>query len=137
MASFTDIREALAANLASVTGLQENAYVLSQPTPPAAEVMPAPIEYDRAFGRGLDRLNFIVRVFVGFTQDIGAQKRLDSMLASTGAASIKTALESDKTLGGLVDDLHVTGTSGYQLFSRAGSAPVLGAEWQVTILSSP
>jgi hypothetical protein len=35
------------------------------------------------------------------------QDKLDNLLAGTGNGSIKTALESDRTLGGLVDTLRV------------------------------
>ncbi|HXO86433.1 MAG TPA: hypothetical protein VN803_13015 [Gemmatimonadales bacterium] len=137
------ICEALAANLSGIDGLQESGYLLANPTPPAAEVEPGPIKYDRAAGRGLDDMRFLVRVFVGLTTDIGAQKRLYRMLASTGDDSIKTALESNRTLGGLIDDLWVSNCSGLKLFVREvtagrGSAqgPLLGAEWTVQILAT-
>lgn len=135
MASLTDIREALAANLASITGLQQSAYLLSNPTPPAAEVQPSEIDYDAAFQRGMDEWTLIVRVFVGVSSDIGAQKRLDGMIASSGASSIKAAVESDRTLGGAVDDLRVTRCTGYRVFAREGGAGVLGAEWEVQVIA--
>lgn len=134
-ATLAQIRTGLAANLASITGLAQSAYVLSNPTPPAAEIEPGPVEYDQAFGRGHDRWAMTVRVFVGLTTDIGAQKRLDTYLAPSGATSVKTALESDLTLGGTVQDLHVTGCSGYRVYPRQGQAPVLGAEWQLTVIT--
>jgi hypothetical protein len=134
-ATLAQIREGLAANLATIADIQISPYVLSNPTPPAAEIEPAPVEYDQAFGRGHDRWTMTVRVFVGLTTDIGAQKRLDLYLAPSGATSVKTALESDCTLGGTVQDLHVTGCSGYRVFGRQGQAPVLGAEWQLTVIT--
>lgn len=136
------LRAGLAANLATIDGLQENAYLLTNPTPPAAEIEPAPIEYDLAMQRGLDKWQFIVRVFVGMTSDVGAQKRLDTFMQSDGDTSIKAALESDPTLGGAADDLIVTKCSGYKIFAREiatasgrGSAggPLLGAEWTVEV----
>lgn len=137
MADYTAIREALAANLTAVTGLQETPYMLSRPTPPVAEVVPGPIEYDQTYGRGEDELRFTVRVMVGKVTDRGSQKRLDRMLAPTGTDSIKTAVESNPTLGGLIDDLHVTGASGYRQFRREGGSPLLGAEWTVRVLARP
>jgi hypothetical protein len=136
MASLTDLREALASNLAAIDGLQESAYVLANPTPPAAEVVPAPIEYDKAMGRGLDKWTFLVRVLVGLTSDIGAQKRLDKMLASAGPDSVKAALETDPTLGGAADDLIVTRCSGYRTFKREGGTLLLGAEWTTEVYAS-
>ena len=55
MASLTDLREGLAATLASITGLQQSAYLLSNPTPPTAEVQPGPVDYDLTMKRGLDK----------------------------------------------------------------------------------
>ncbi len=136
MASLTAIRTALAANLASISGLAQSPYMLANPTPPAAEIAPGEIRYDEAFARGLDRWQFKVRVFVGMTSDIGAQKRLDSMLASSGAGSIKAALESDRTLGGACEDLHVTGCRGYMVFTREGGNAVLGTEFDVVVLAT-
>lgn len=135
MTSLTDIREGLAANLATISGLQQSAYLLSNPTPPAAEVQPDEVEYDRSFQRGTDRWQLIVRCFVGATSDVGAQKRLDRMLASSGADSVKQALESDRTLGGAADDVRVVRCTGYRIFARDGGASVLGAEWTVQVLA--
>lgn len=135
MAELADLREALAANLAGVSGLTRSAYVLSNPTPPCAEIEPAPVEYDLAMHRGLDRWRFTVRVYVAANLDKGAQKRLDGYLASSGADSIKAALESDRTLAGAADDLRVTGCTGYRAYERGGQAAMLGAEWQVEVLA--
>jgi hypothetical protein len=135
MASLTDLREGLAANLASIPGLAESAYLLSNPTPPAAEVQPGEIDYLGAFQRGMDTWNFVVRVFVGATTDKGAQKRLDQMLESSGRYSVKAALEQDCQLDGACDDLVITGCSGYRIYSREGGAGVLGAEWQVQVIA--
>lgn len=135
MAALSDIREGLAATLKPIPGLHESAYLLSNPTPPAAEIQPSETEYDHAFGRGCDEWTFVIRVFVGATSDIGAQKRLDGMLASSGASSIKAAVEADPTLGGVVEDLRVTRCTGYRVFAREGGAGVLGAEWEVSIVA--
>lgn len=130
------IREGLAANLATIPGLAESAYLLSNPTPPAAEVQPSEIEYHQAFQNGSELWRLVVRVFVGNTSDKGAQIRLDRMLASSGDYSVKAAIEADKTLGGACDALKVTGCSGYRVFSRDGAPGVLGAEWQVEVYAT-
>lgn len=124
---------ALAASLEPIDGLQESPFLLSNPTPPCAEIAPAPIEYDKAFARGTDLIKLIVRVMVGITLDVAAQRRLDQFLATSGPNSIKEALESDGTLGGTVDDVNVTDCSGYRIFKREGGASLLGAEWTVEI----
>ena len=136
MPTLEDIREGLAANLAGIPGLQQSGYLLSNPTPPFAEIYPDWIAYDLAMGRGLDRWNLVVRVGVSLVTDVGAQKRLDKFIASAGATSIKAAIESDKTLDGLVDNVRVTRCDAYRVFERQGSSAVLGAEWQVEVLAT-
>lgn len=133
MADLAELRAGLAANLSSISGLQESAYLLANPTPPAAEIQPDETEYDKSMGRGTDLWRFIVRVFVANTSDIAAQKKLDLMLASHGSSSVKQALESDPTLDGAADDLRVVRCSGYRIYSREGWPAVLGAEWQVEV----
>ena len=135
MPSMETLREALAANLAGITGLQQSAYMLGNPTPPCAEVMPASIEYDKAMQRGLDTVNFTVRVYVGTTTDIGAQKRLDVMLDPAGSNSVKAAVESDRTLGGAAASLRVKSCSGYRIYQNQAGGPLLGAEWAVEVLA--
>lgn len=136
MAALATIRAGIAANLSTISGLNASAYVRSKPPLPAAEVEPDGTTYDLAMGRGLDRMKMRVRVFVGLISDTGAQKRLDLMLASTGATSVKTAIEADRQLGGAVADLRVTGVSGYRIYGADGPSPVLGAEWDIEVLTS-
>jgi hypothetical protein len=131
-----EIREGLAANLSTIPDLVESAYVFSNPMPPCAEVLPTSISYDQAHQRGLDYLFFTVRVYVANTLNEAAQKKLDLMLAATGEYSVKTALESDGTLGGAADDLQVTECTGYRIYPRDGGASLLGAEWTVRVLAS-
>lgn len=136
MATPASIREGLKTRLDTIAGLQASAYMLANPTPPAAHVFPAEITYDQAMGRGQDGWMMTVQAFVGFATDIGAQKRLDKLLASSGADSVKAAIEGDRTLGGVVQHLRVTRAGGYQIFLVEGRAPVLGAEWTVEILAT-
>jgi hypothetical protein len=136
--TFQEIREGLATNLASIPNVQVSAYVLGNPTMPAIEVVPGwegrdGIDYDKTFRRGLDALVFTVRAMVGTPTDIGAQKRLDRMISPTGEDSIKAAVEADGTLGGVVEDLHVTSCSGYKAFARDGGTVALGANWRVEV----
>src|SRR5437899_143814 len=133
MADLTAIRQGLAANLAALTGIQVSPFMLANPTPPAVTLYPADVTYDLAMRRGLDRWAFTVQAFVGLTTDIGAQTTLDQFIASSGAQSVKTRIEADQTLGGLVSDVNVVTCTGYRLYLREGAPTVLGAEWRVEI----
>lgn len=133
--SVAELRAGLAANLDALDGLQVPAggYVLAQPTTPSVEIVPAPVEYDKAGSRGTDQWTFYVRVLVGTPSDVGGQKKLDKFMEPTGATSVKAALESDTTLGGAALDLWVGKCSGYRVYQREGAPAVLGAEWTVTV----
>lgn len=131
--SLTLLRQGLAANLAALTDVQVSPYMLANPTPPAVTIYPSDVSYDLSMHRGFDLWTFTVQAFVGDTADIGAQVNLDQFIAPSGARSVKTLLESDKTLGGACSDLQVTSCTGYRIYLREGGPPVLGAEWHVTV----
>lgn len=133
MASLTDIRDAIAANLSAITDFQVSAWMLANPTAPSGHVFPGPTTFDVTAGRGFDQLELLVQIFVAQNSDRGAQENLDEYMAGSGARSVKQALESDPTLGGACADLRVTGCSGYRQFVFEGRAPLLGAEWTVDI----
>lgn len=142
MGILADIREGLAANLAAIPDLQipERGYMLSNATPPTSEIFPGGpagrIEYDRAMGRGLDKIPFTVRVLVALASEIGAQAAMDDYLEPTGARSVRAALSADRTLGGAANSLHVVSCSGPQQFLPEGKPPLLGAEWFVDVYAN-
>jgi hypothetical protein len=139
MATLAEIRAGIAANLAAVFGVtvQTNAYALGNPTPPTIEVIgPEDVEYDQSMARGLDMWTLKVRGLVGDAADQGAQVNLDLWIAGSGADSVKTAIEADKTLGGKVESLWVESCTGYQLYQLPNNISVLGAEWSVVVFNT-
>lgn len=140
MATLTELREAIASNLGGfkAQGWQVSAYMLANPTPPAIHVMPSEIIYDKASGRGLDDVELKVQAFVALSSDKGSQMRLDELIDPTGLGSLKTQVESDRSLGGLVGThaTHVTDCSGYQVVPIEGRGPVLMVEWTVAVMAS-
>ena len=135
-ASYTisGIREGIVSNL-STLGLQSTGYVLGSPIAPVVEVFPGQVAYDAAFQRGHDELTFTVRITVAVTLSEVAQRRLDEYLAPSGASSVKTLLESDRTLGGEVSTLQVTTASGYQLAISPEGGQMLSCDWTLAILA--
>ncbi len=130
MASLANIRAGLAANLSTIDGWQISAYHLSSAVMPSLQVMgPEELSYDLAFGRGLDQWTMSIMAFAGLTTDVGAQKVLDTLL-DTG--SVKTALQTDKTLGGAARDLRVTDMQDYRAYVL-GTTQVLGCKWNVAV----
>ena len=88
-------------------------------------------DYRVGMGAGGADLQVIVETLVGNTTDIGPQVVLDTMLF--GDTAVKTLLETDKTLGGAVEDLYVSRMSGVKVFTLPHKR-VLGAEWVVEIV---
>lgn len=138
------IREGLAAALEPVKlteDMQLSAYLLSDPSPPCAQVVPDETEYHQAMQDGAETWGLVVQVMVALGSDIGAQQRLDRMLASSGSQSVKQALEAATDPGGPLeglvanDGVTVVRTSGYRTYTLpATQAEALGAEWTVEVL---
>jgi hypothetical protein len=141
-ATVAQIREGIAANLAALTqvydGLTVSAYLQATPVPPLLHVFPEKVEYDKAMGRGLDEWQFAVHGFFGLTSERDAQTNLDLMLAPAGTWSVKAAVESDDTLGGLLGSgcVSVTEATGYQLYELEGRGTVLGCIWTVSVMAT-
>jgi hypothetical protein len=94
-------------------------------------VYPSTIDFDLNANRGADTYTFIVYVLVGRADDRTAQNRLDGFVS--GPSSVKTAIESDRTLGGAADTCRVTGMSNYQQVS-IGETVFLGVEFEVEVV---
>lgn len=108
MASISDLRNGIATNCGTVNGLRTSAIIPEDPKPPVAVVTFDRVDYDTAFGRGLDTYIFRVVLVVGRVDTRGAQQALDGFLSGSGSTSLKQAIESDRSLGGKANDLRVT-----------------------------
>jgi len=132
MASVSAIRAGIAANLASISGLRVSATMLDAPRPPVAMVFPDSIEFDLNANRGADTFTFVVSVLVGRADDRTAQNRADSFVV--GPSSVKTAIESDRTLGGAADTCRVTSMRNYSQVS-IGETLYLGVDFEVEVVA--
>jgi len=129
-ATLAQIRSGLVANLSSL-GIQSTGYMLAEPMAPTIECFPGSVSYDATFGRGMDMVNFVVRVTVTVALDVPAQQLLDTFLAPSGANSVKTLIEADKTLGGTVKSLQVTEATGYRIAETKNGGIALSCDWAV------
>ena len=133
MANVSDLRNGLATNLATISGLRTAATVPDQINPPVAVVMPTSITYDLAFARtGGDEYEFSVMVIVGRVDERMAQNKLDAYCSGTSSQSIKAAIESNRTLGGKAFDCRVTSLRNYNQVSVA-DVTYLAAEFVVQV----
>lgn len=134
----TAIRSELADALRNVfTDYQVTGYVLESPVAPGFEIDidPEGINYDQAMGRGLDEWWWVVRGFVSGSSDIGGQRNRDEMLRSSGARSVKAALEQDRTLGGACHALRVVEALP-RSWTVGDTEQLIGAEWRVRLMAA-
>jgi hypothetical protein len=113
MASLSALRDGIAENLSTIPGLRVSAFIPDNMNPPIAIVNPQNIEYHKAFANGLNTYTFVISVMVGRVSERAAQNTLDAYCAPTGASSIKSAIESDRTLSGRAFDLVVSDMRNY------------------------
>ena len=104
----TGMRTALATNLGTISGIRTYADIPDNPMMPAAVVQLQSVSYDQAFQRGLTEYNFVVTVIFGRVATSQAQQSMDKLIDDGGNRSIKTAIESDKTLDDNAFDVRVT-----------------------------
>lgn len=100
MPALDDICRAIAGNLAAIPDTQVSAYLLDNPTPGTLQVAgPGSIDFDTGgFGRD-DTFFILIEGCASLAAgDIGSQRRFRRWCDSSGAHSVKQAVESDKNL---------------------------------------
>lgn len=132
MSSLADIRDGLADAMGTISGLRTSATVPDYPRPPIAIVMPDRIVYDLNANRGADTYFFTIMLLVGRADDRAAQNNLDGYIVGTG--SIKAAVESDRTLGGVANTCRVTEMGNYSSMS-VGDTLYLAASFTVEVVA--
>ena len=128
----SQIKTGLAANLATVSGLRAYAYQPDNVNTPFAWPLLDSIQYNGAMGGGLITHKFTVSVVVGRSAERTAQTLLDGYLSYKGSSSSRQALESDRTLGGVVQDLIVESANNISTL-EANDATYLAIDFVVTV----
>lgn len=144
MSTLALIRAGLVTNLSTLKttyrDMQISPYVLSDPTLPTIWVKPTPgavTEYHQTFQTmgnpdGQVTWSITVQAFVAGL-DIASQQWLDELLDTSGAHSVKAAVEADKTLGGACEDLVVRRCISHQEYQRVNGTLAYGSEWIVEV----
>jgi hypothetical protein len=135
MANITELREGIAANLATIPGLRTAATIPDNPSPPIAIVSLNRVQYHQDFKRGMTEYNFAVQVVVGRVDERSAQQRLDLYCSSDGEYSVSVRIESDRSLGGKAFDCIVTEMTSYGSV-LISDVTYLAAEFNVRVLAS-
>ena len=132
--SISQIRTRLATNLATISGLRTAAEIPDLPNPPIAVVSLNSVTYDGAYAKGMTTYNFSITVIVGRVAEREAQRKLDAYI-STGSSSIKSAVESDKTLGGYAYDCRVVSMDSVGSLTVSDTT-YLAADFTVTVIAN-
>jgi hypothetical protein len=128
----TGMRTALATNLGTISGIRTYADIPDNPMMPAAVVGLQSVDYNQAMARGLTEYNFVVTVIFGRVATSQAQRSMDQLIDDQGGRSIKTAIESDKTLDGNAFDVRVSEMTNIQSVT-IGDITYLTADFAVIV----
>ena len=128
----SQIKDALKVALETIPGLRAYDYQPDQVNPPFAFATLEEITYHGAMGSGNVVNQFTVTVVVQRSSERAAQDKLDGFVAYDGAQSVRRAIEADRTLGGVVQDLICTSARNIQNFD-ANETTYLSVDFQVTV----
>jgi hypothetical protein len=97
---------------------------------------PEEVQYDQAMARGLTDITIVIQGFAGSPLEQEAQKIVDLWIDTGSPKSVKAAIESDKTLGGIVQQVQVMRTTGYRIYNLPDRSETLGCEFFVRVFNT-
>jgi hypothetical protein len=133
MASISELRQGLATNLQTISGLRVVDTLPDLVNPPMAMIGLTKVAYNQQNQRSMAEYTFQVTVVVGRVSERTAQALLD-VLVAPGSGSVKYAIESDRTLGGKAFETFVPELSAYGAVSING-IDYLSAEFSVQVFA--
>lgn len=131
-ATVSQVLNGLKDALSTIPGLRTFTFQPAQLNPPVAYPVVTQVNYHRAMRGGLVVYDCFVYVIVGRYTDDRANADLDGFLAFSGAKSIRAALESDETLGGVAQSLTVNSSTDISAVQQS-DAEFLQIATQVTV----
>ena len=102
-ATIAEAADALRHALTAIPGLRVSDHMVDNPSPPIAMVGIDQVTYHRAFAGGNPEHDFKITILVGRDPERISQDRLNAYLSYDGPGSVRAALETDPTLGGVVN----------------------------------
>ena len=131
-ATASDIHAGLSNALAAVKGLRVADHLPEQINPPMAVIQLQSVTFHRAMQGGDAEWSFLVALVSGRMGDRSAQVLIDGWISYDGTSSIRSAIESDPTLGGICQTLIVTDMVNVRPLTL-GDANYLSVEFNVTV----
>jgi hypothetical protein len=133
MASISELRQGLATNLQTISGLRVVDTLPDLVNPPMAMIGLTKVNYNQQNQRSMAEYTFQITVVVGRVSERTAQATLD-VLVAPGSGSVKYAVESDRTLGGKAYEVFIPELSAYGSVSING-IDYLSAEFSVQVFA--
>ena len=137
MTSLADIRQGLAANLQALPGVEVYEREGALANVPCAVIVTPSIDYHQSFSSaGLVRYEFRIMVLVQSADSEQSGIDLDTYADPGSPTSVRAAVESDRTLGGIADDLICTSFRPLSSEEVSGIG-YWGGEFTVTVYARP
>jgi len=131
------ICEGIQTNLQTIPGLQAFGYLPDSFSDPAAVVSVMDVQYQMSMNDSMTgQVDIIVNVLVARTDARSAQLKLQKFMSPNGPSSIRNAIESDTTLGGIVGDTTVISASRGPAIS-VGGGPTIYLTLEFTVAVYP
>jgi hypothetical protein len=129
----SQVKDGLKVRIETIPGLRAFDYQPDQVNPPFAFPTLDEIRYHQTgMGSGGVVMDFTITIVVGRASERTAQDELDKYTAFSGTQSIRAALEADRTLGGVADDL-IVNSSGNFTNLDANDTIYLTMDFNVTV----
>ena len=111
-ATVSAVKQGIAVRLGTISGLRAWNEQPNQVNAPIGYANLDGIIYHRTMRASMVEMTFTVTVVVSRADERTGIASVDAYTSATGERSIKAAIEGDRTLGGIVDDLVVESASG-------------------------
>jgi len=129
----SQVKDGLKVRIETIPGLRAFDYQPEQVNPPFAWPTLDEIRYHQTgMGSGGVVMDFTVTIVVFRQSERTAQEALDQYTAFSGAQSVRAAIEADRTLGGVCDDLIVGSASNFTNID-ANDTLYLTMDFKVTV----
>lgn len=133
-ATYNEVKDALGTVLETIDGLRAYPRLTGQINCPAAVIAPGPGTFLTYRTSNVSHdLDLVVTVLVQRGTDRTADEQLGGYIADSGPLSIYAAVNTNSTLGGVVDDAWVVSASDWGTFV-VGEVSYLGCNFAVQVL---
>jgi hypothetical protein len=135
MANISALRSGIKTNLSTIAGLRVSDTIPDQINPPQAILSLSSVSFDKAMNKGLTLYTFTLTVLVARQSERSGQAKLDAYVQSSGANSIKLAIESDRKLGGAAYDCTCPQVTSYGV-TTIGDNIYISGEFEILAYAS-